>query len=226
MHIKSLFLALSVLLVHANAAETPRTCRILFLAKPASAPEKLYLHDGINTQEIEVNSLSFSPIYPIAKDSRALAILTQRPANPAESPPSQAPKALLSENTQDFYLILSSDPHNKIAPVRLQIIDADAKQFRAGQMLWFNLTDHTLGGLVGTQKLLLAPKSKLVMHAPTLRDSDYPVNIHYLPTGQKQQEPLCETRWIHDSKTRNVLFVLQETGTITPRIIGIPDFRE
>jgi hypothetical protein len=213
-------------LATSHAADKPRTCRALFLARPANAPEKLFLHDGSQLQEIELGGMSFSPIYPIAPNATAIAILAKRPANPADPIPASAPRAVLPAECQDFYLILTSDASNPIAPVRMQIINADAAQFRAGQMLWFNLTNHRIGGSIGNQSLTLAPMSRVVLAAPAAQAGDYPVSVHYFAAGQKQQEPLCETRWIHDPRSRSVLFVMQEAGAIAPRIIGIPDFRE
>ena len=43
--------------------------------------------------------------------------------------------------------------------------------------------------------------------------------------GQQRAEPLCETNWSHDPRSRSVYFVV-ETGGILPRILGFPDFRQ
>jgi hypothetical protein len=218
--------AFALLSTFSHAAEKTRTCRGLFLARPANAPEKLFLHDGTNLQEIELGSMSFSPIYPIAQYATSIAILTKRPANPADPVPNAAPRASIPADCQDFYLILTSDPKNTIAPVKLQIINANATQFGAGKMLWFNLTEHRVLGKVGERELKLGAMSRLILDAPISENRDYAVSIYFVPSGQKQPEPLCETRWIHDPRSRSVLFVMQETGAIAPRIIGIPDFRE
>ena len=218
--ISTLFVALG------HAEDKPRTCRTLFLARPAQAPEKLFLHDGSQLLEIEPGSMSFSPIYPIAQSATSITILTERPANPSAALPQKAPSAALPADCQDFYLILTSDPSNSVAPVRLQIINANSTQFRAGQMLWFNLTPHRIVGTVGERTLKLAPMSRMVLEAPAKQNGDYPVSIGYFAPGQKMREPLCETRWLHDPRSRSVMFVMQEAGVIAPRIIGMPDFRE
>lgn len=211
-----------------HAAE--RSCRILFLDAPGDAPQKLHLFDGFSSQEVELTRMSFSPIYQVRADALALALLpSPQPAPEAAAPPpaipAGAPTATLAKSITDFYLIVSSDPTNEVAPVRMQVIDADAATFKRGQMLWYNLTDSAVGGIVGARKLHAKPNSRLILDAPASGLESYPVNIHFLPPGKQRPEPLCETSWTHDPRSRTVFFVLQPPGSVLPRIIGIPDFR-
>lgn len=211
-----------------HAAE--RSCRILFLDAPGDAPQKLHLFDGLSSQEVELTRMSFSPIYEVRADALALALLPSPSPAPesAGTPPvipAGAPTATLAKSITDFYLIISSDPTNEVAPVRMQVIDADAAHFKRGQMLWYNLTDSAVGGIVGSRKLLAQPNSRLILDAPAGGLESYPVNIHFLPPGKQRPEPLCETIWTHDPRSRSVFFILQPPGSMIPRIIGIPDFR-
>lgn len=207
-----------------------RTCRVLFLAQPADAPKSLFLFDGASSQEVELGSMSFSPVYRLPPGDITLALLSAPPAPAADGKapvvPPGAPKAAVKEAIADFYLIVSSDPANTVAPVRMQVINANAGSFRTGQMMWYNLTDSLVGGIVGSSKLRIQPNSREILDAPANGPEDYPVNIHYVPPGKQRAEPLCETRWIHDPRSRSIFFVLKEPGRIVPRIIGIPDFRE
>ena len=235
-HLLRLFLLLlpaMALILPATAQDKPkppRTCRILFLNGPASAPQKLHLFDGVSSQEVDLPRMNFSPVYQIHSDATALALLTETPAPApkAGTPPSipaGAPTATLTASMTDFYLILSSDPANKVAPVQIQVIHADAANFKDGQMLWYNLTDIKIAGILGSRKLLIEPKSRIILDAPAARMEDYGVNIRYLPPGKAQTEPLCETRWTHDPRSRSVVFILMPEGSLIPRIFGISDFR-
>lgn len=224
-----LIIALLVSFAAHAAGESRRTCRILFLNAPDEAPRKLHLFDGLSSQEVELTRMGFSPVYPIRPGALTLAMLPSPPAPAAAgSPaviPTDAPKAAIAETVTDFYLIVSSDPANKVTPVRMQVINADAAHFKRGQMLWYNLTDSKVGGLLGSRKLLLQPQSRLVLDAPATGMEDYRVNIHFLPPGKTRPEPLCETIWTHDPRSRSVFFVISPDGSLIPRIIGIPDFR-
>lgn len=225
-----ILLSLLSLPVLAQQKAPPHTCRVLFLARPADAPKSLFLFDGASSQEVELGSMSFSPVYQLRPGDLHLVLLREPPQPvPAGEAPvilPGAPNASVGEAVVDFYLIVSSDPSNAVAPVRMQVINADASRFKKGQMLWYNLTDSQVGGVLGASKLRLQPNSREILDPPVSAAEDYAVNIHYLPPGKQRAEPLCETRWNHDPRSRSVFFVLREPGRAVPRIIGIPDYRE
>ena len=224
-----LFILLLVSLAAHAAEKSARSCRILFLNGPDNAPQKLHLFDGAGSQEVELTRMGFSPTYQIRSGALSLAMLPSPPAPAAAgSPPAipaDAPKAAIAEAITDFYLIVSSDPANKVAPVKMQVINADAANFKLGQMLWYNLTDSKVGGIVGSRKLLVEPNSRLILDPPANGLEDYHVNIHFLPPGKQRPEPLCETNWSHDPRSRSVFFILKPAGSLIPRILGFPDFR-
>jgi hypothetical protein len=225
-----LFIFLLISLAAHAAEKSARSCRILFLNGPDNAPQKLHLYDGTDSQEVELTRMGFSPTYQIRSGTLTLAMLPSPPppAAAGSSPaiPADAPKAVLAETITDFYLIVSSDPSNKIAPVKMQVINADAANFKRGQMLWYNLTDSKVGGIVGSRKLLVEPNSRLILDPPANGLEDYHVNIHFLPPGKQRPEPLCETNWSHDPRSRSVFFILKPADSLIPRILGFPDFRE
>ena len=224
-----LFILLLVSLAAHAAEKSARSCRILFLNGPGDAPQKLHLFDGTASQEVELTRMGFSPVYQIRSGALTLAMLPSPPAPAsAGSPPvipADAPMAAIAEAITDFYLIVSSDTTNKIAPVKMQVINADAANFKRGQMLWYNLTDSKVGGIVGSRKLLVEPNSRLILDAPATGLEDYHVDIHFLPPGKTRTEPLCETNWTHDPRCRSVFFILKPAGSLIPRILGFPDFR-
>lgn len=213
-----------------TAEAASRTCRILFLSGPADAPEKLHLFDGTSSQEVELTRMGFSPVYSIAAGELSIALLPKPPpATPEPGAtsvvPVGAPTAKISEDVADFYLLVSGDPANKVAPVKIQVINANADKFLLGHQLWFNLTDCRIGGLVGSRKLVVEPNARVILDPPTSGAEDYHVNIQFIPPGKERAEPLCETNWSHQPKARSVFFVLKPQGTMIPRILGFPDFR-
>ncbi len=202
-----------------------RTCRILFLSAPADAPAKLQLFDGKASQEVELPQMNLSPVYKLPDGELVIRLLTTAPLKPEEVSP-DAPKAAIPQTMTDFYLLVSSDSANKIVPVKLQVIDADATKFRPGQMLWFNLTPNSVGGQVGTEQLAMAANSKMIMNAPASKNEDYNVNLSFRIPGNEVLYPLCETKWRHDNRSRSVLFVIPQAGSRSPQVLGFPDFRE
>lgn len=206
--------------------EAPKhTCRILFFNAPGDAPQKLFLFDGTDTQEVELPKMNFSPVYELAPGKIAIALLPKEPEDP-EKIPAGAPKVVVPEGVVDFYLLVTSDKDNKVAPVRMQVVNVGDDKLKLGQMLWFNLTDLTVGGMVGTQKLLIGPKKRLVLDPPAKGHADFPVSLSFRITGDKQLYPLCETTWRHDPRSRSVVFINAEPGKRAPRVMGFSDFRE
>ncbi|MES2924796.1 MAG: hypothetical protein V4819_24795 [Verrucomicrobiota bacterium] len=208
----------------ASAQSGSRTCRVLFLGAPDGAPEKLQLFDGSASQEVELPRMNLSPVYKLPSGPLVIRMLTTAPAKPELVSP-DAPKAVIPETMAEFYLLVSNDPANKIAPVKLQVIDADPAKFRKGQMLWFNLTANSIGGQVGTESLAMAANSKTILNAPAAKNGDYNVNLSFRMPGDERLNPLCETKWQYDAGTRTVLFVIPQEGVRIPRVLGFPDYR-
>lgn len=203
-------------------AQEKRNCRILFLGATESDAKKLHLHDGTKSQEVELPRMNFSKVYELPAGALTLKLLTA-PVVEGQAPASSSPSAAVAETVGDLYLLLSPDPSNKTVPVRMQVIDASASGFKAGQMMWYNLTAHDVGGQVGKQKLVLGARSRLITDAPASGSEEYNVNLSYRIAGKNTPYPLCETKWVHDPVARTVLFVVNDPGGRAPRVMGFPD---
>jgi hypothetical protein len=152
-------------------------------------------------------------------------MLPTAPAKPDDVSP-DAPKVAVAEAVSDLYLLVSTDPANKIAPVKLQIIDVDSSKFKRGEMLWFNLTANSVGGQVGSEQLAITPNSRTILKSPAAGSEDYNVNLSFRIPGDERLHPLCETKWLHDPRSRTVLFVIAQNGSRNPRVLGFPDYRD
>lgn len=214
-----------------NAAEQPssRTCRIVFLAAPDDAPESLHLFDGQKSQPVELPRLGLSPPYALPSGDIHIALLTDAIAPSQRGKPfpvpAGAPTAAIPAAATDLYLLLSHDPSNTVAPVKIQVIDANSASFKRGQMLWFNLTPNKVGGILGTQKVVFEPNSKKVIDPPAAVSGGYTVNLYHLPPGKDRGYPICESEWIYDSSARSVFFILMPENKRTPHIFGMFDSR-
>ena len=204
---------------------TEHTCRILFLDGPDNAPEKLQLFDGTKCREVDLPRMNLSKVYPLPAGALRLCLLRTPPEDPAKLPPG-APAVTVSEEVADFYLLVTSDPANPVAPVRMQVINAGSEKLKPGQLLWFNLTKNPVGGTVGSEKLVIQPGSRVTLDPPARGNQDYPVNLAFRMPGKDQLYPLCETKWRHDPRSRSLAFIITENGQRSPRVMVFPDYRE
>jgi len=217
---------LHLLLVATLAGKTPeRTCRILFLDGPDDAPAKLQLFDGAKSREVDLPRMNFSKVYQLPGGPLNLRLLPSPPDDPAKIP-AAAPGVAVAEGLGDFYLLVTSDPANTIAAVRMQVIDAGADKLKSGQTLWFNLTKNPVGGTVGTETLKIQPGARATLNTPATGNKDYPVKLYFRIPGNEHLYPLCETKWRHDPRSRSVAFIIAENGARSPRVMVFPDFRE
>ncbi len=202
-----------------------RTCRVLFLDAPDSAPNKLFLFDGASSQEIELPRLNLSKVYDLPGGPLRLRLLAAPLADP-KLVPADAPSAEVAETVGDIYLILGHDPANTTAPARMQVVDASSSKLRPGHMLWYNITPHEVGGIIGSSKLALKPNSRVILDPPAAESTDYDVKLAYRIAGEKDYDPICETKWLHDPRSRAVVFVLGGPAGRTPRVMMFTDYRE
>lgn len=219
LHLCGLPLALA-----AADAPNPRSCRILFLEAPADAPQKLVLFDGKDSREVELPHLNLSPVYNLPGGPLKIHLLDKPPADPRHVP-TGAPAAVVPESSTDIYLLVSADPGNKVAPVRMQVINAGSEKLKRGEMLWFNLTDNTVGGVLGDSRISLEPRGRAVMEAPARGNKDYPVKLGFRMPDNPQAFPLCQTSWRHNPQCRSLAFVIPKPGTRSPRVLVFSDYR-
>lgn len=219
-----LILTLFCGICHAQEKSKKHTCRIVFLDRPANAPSTLYLFDGQVSQKVELPGMNFSPVYELPAGPLTLTFLTE-PAKKPDELPLGAPSVKVPETTLDLYVIVVSDPTNKVAPVRAQVIDAGAEKLKKGQTMWFNFSDLLIGGKLGSESLMIKPKGSVVMEPPRNEAGDYPVSLAYRKSGSDEQFPICETRWLYDPRSRLIGFIIPEDGILAPRVLLFPDFR-
>ncbi|HEX5790059.1 MAG TPA: hypothetical protein VFY13_02850, partial [Luteolibacter sp.] len=218
----------ALLLILPASAQEPvrqsRTIRILFLNAPQNAPATAHLHDGSASQQVDLPRMNLSLPYKVPVGPLKLRLLATPVADPKLVPPA-APAAVIPETMGDAYLLCISDPANAIMPVSVAVVDAGKETFRDGQMMWFNLTPHTVGGILGKEKVTLKPHARVLVDAPADEAASYPASIFYMIQGDKRVHPICETRWLHDPRSRHLVFVFTETGRRLPRILSFADYR-
>lgn len=205
-----------------GSATQGRTCRVLFLSAPEMAPAKAFLFDGKSSREIALPTKNFSELYPLPAGNLTVS-LVPRPFAEKEVPPAGTPAAQIPENIKDCYLLVSLDPATQV--MRIQMVGANAESFKPGQMLWYNLTPHVIGGTLGERKINIKPQSREIVDAPAKGFESYKVKLGYVSAETKLAEPLSTTLWRHNPEARSVVLVVMRPESTVPRIVSFYDER-
>jgi hypothetical protein len=222
-----IFVTLLTLFTQLYAQEAAkRDCRILFLERPATAPKSLHLFDGSTSQQVDLPNMNLSAVYEIASNATQIKLLPEKVDNPDTIPP-EAPSVELPAEYKNILLIISSDPDNKIAPVKLTAINLT---FKISQTLWINRTDKTIEGKLGEQVLSLEPDSSKITDAPLGNQSRptsgyFEASFTYRIQGSDVSSPITEQQWWHDANSRHIGVVANSGGKL-PKINFFRDFRE
>jgi hypothetical protein len=201
-----------------------RTCRILFIAPAAGAPEKVFLTDGASSQEVELPTGNLSPVYKLGTGNITLRLFSKLPADPKDLP-AGAPSAAVSETVTDCYLLIASDPSNKVSPLKMQVVDTGGAVFGAGDLMWFNTSKFEVGGRLGSADFRVKPNSRTVVNPGVSGYDSFPVKIGYSPGAGKPAAPLCTTVWQSDPSARTLVFVHGRPTATFPQIRGFIDSR-
>ena len=123
-------LALTCLLIahlptYAQQEEKPRTCRIIFPERPQNAPTEAYIFDGQISQKVLLPSLNFSQVIELPQGKITIG-MTPDPVSDPETFPEGAPTVSFTASQTDLYLLIYSDPKNKVLPIRIQPISIDS----------------------------------------------------------------------------------------------------
>jgi len=151
-------LLLAFALLGCAQAAPERTCRIVFPDRPQEAPKSLQLFDGKTCREVELPSMNLSPVYGLASGAIQLKLLGAEVEDPKDVP-ADAPSVEVPADCADLILLVSGDPDNKTAPVKLELVDLGSEYFKVGQTLWANRSDKAIEAKLGEQTVSLEPES-------------------------------------------------------------------
>lgn len=221
-----LSLLIPALLTCVSSAQEPqkRTFRILFPDRPTGTASTMFLFDGATSREVDLPGMNLSKEYELPMGPLRLSLLPA-PIDLPKNLPADAPSVTVPEGMNDFYLVAMKDSSNKIAPVRLQVIDAGMDKIRSGQMMWLNLTQLTITGKLGSESIDIKPEDQTVVNAPRNDAGEYAVSLGYRKEGADTSYPICETHWTHNPLSRSLAFVIAKDNSTAPRVMVFPDFR-
>ena len=204
-------------------AKTSRICRILFVNKPAKAPSKVFMHDGVESREIVLPTLNMSEELKLPPGEINIRITPN--ALVEDQPfPSGAPRVKIPETYGDIYLLLFGDTQNKVLPFKIRVINIAGVNLKNGQTLWINTTKFDISARTGKTKFI-APANKLkVVEAPLDKHGFYLAEFFYRSSPQARFLPVMKNNWWFDANSRHLGIVL-DNGAKMPRIYTLRDRR-
>lgn len=203
--------------------EKERTCRIIFLQRPVDAPKEAHLFDGLASHRVALPGMNFSEVVKLPPGNISLGLTPDPVAAPGDFP-KDAPTARIPEGLTDFYLIVVSDPENKILPVRMLPVDAGDQQLKPGQTLWINLTEDAIAGKLGNETLRVPPGKRVVGKAPLPASGYYMAAFAYQSGGEGEYLPIMKKSWWFDANSKSLGFIIASGGRL-PRIFTLRDRR-
>jgi len=203
-------------------ADSKRICRIVFPERPPGAPKVGYLFDGKKNYPVQFASMNFSDIIELPSGDLTLSVATAEISDP-KNLPADAPIVKISENIQDFYLLLS--PGSSNGQLRMNLVNVSGGALKPGETLWFNLTAHRIAAKLGESKMLVEPKNKTVSKSPLAASGYYTAELVYQPGAVGSYQRITEQQWWHDVNSRHVGFIVDSGGRL-PKIYFYCDFRD
>lgn len=198
-----------------------RNCRIIFLERPKGGVEKVQLFDGEISREIRFSTMNLSGVIKVPGGDMVLG-MTPDPVLDPESFPKGAPIVKIPAKVTDCYLIVVSDPQNKILPVRILLVDSSDGQLKAGQTLWINFTNQNIAGKLGKETVKIPAKSKVVSDAPLRKSGYYLASFLYQPNSKSKFLPVMKKSWWFDATSKHLGFIVS-TGGKLPKIFTLRD---
>jgi hypothetical protein len=223
-HMKSLVcLALFLSCLPCFSEGGGRTCRIIFPDRPRNAPEHVQLFDGTASRKVLLASMNFSDVVTLPAGDLVLG-MTADPVAKGGELPEGAPTVKVHGSITDFYLIVVSDPDNKILPVRMLPVDAGDERPKTGQTLWVNLTTHSITLNLASGSLIVPPGERIVGEPPLAASGYYKAEFLYQPDGKGEFLPLMTKSWWFDANSCHLGFIM-DSGRRLPTIFTIRDKR-
>ncbi len=216
-------LVLSSISCFSDGSETARTCRIIFLNPSREAPKEVQFFDGVASRKIRLPSKNLSEVIKLPAGDLVLG-MTLDPVRKPEDFPKDTPTLKVPAKITDFYLIVVSDPENKILPLRMLPVDVADKKPKLGQTLWINLTAHAIKGELGNKSLTVPPAARVIGEAPLPASGYYKAEFQYQPNGKGEFLQVMRKSWWFDAKSKNLGFIVNSSRRL-PRIFTCRDKR-
>ena len=213
------------LLVFTSFADD-RVAKAVFIDPPNDAPRRVFLvapeKDAI---EVELPRRNLSEDIIIPAGDLVYAILPEK-LEEGETVPAGMPVLKISSEWSRTYLIFEFDKKAKKFPIKVKAIDGSAGKFPAGHTRLINLTEARIHGKFGSKEVSLLPDQVKNLGPVVQGRGDFPVLIRCLEKGAEKPKTLKDTRWQHDPRSRQLVFISEPAGARIPTIRCLSDIEK
>lgn len=221
-----IFAAFATLFIPFSQAQEEQKISLQFIAFPAQAnPEPVELLVGESkTITVDIPGNELSPEYKIIRPPSIVVGITTK--NEKGEPVFQAfGKAPTIASTKQIILLIRKGENNsdgfEVIP-----IDGELTIFSGGSYLFVNVSQLTIGGVIGDKNFALKPGQRnLLKPAPTHEGGGCQVTLAYQKdeTDTKGKR-FYDTRWAVNEKYRTLVFFYQDPETKSLGVAPIVNF--
>jgi hypothetical protein len=203
--------------------EKPRTCRIIFPERSQDAPTEAYIFDGKRSQKVLLPNLNFTEVIELPLGEITI-YMTPNALDDPKAFPNGAPSVSIPANQTDIYLLVFSDPKNKILPIRIETVNIDKSEFKAGETMWFNFTKQKIAAKLGQTEFFIEPNKRGISKKPMAKSGYYLAQFAYKEATDVNYSPIMKKSWWHDEFSKNLGFIVN-AGDRLPKIFTFRDRR-
>ena len=214
----ALILSLAALMSPVSAREV----RTIYLPGSGEPLSKAHLIGAKVNLEIELPQRNLSSAVEIPKGDLRLVALSMPPES-LEAIPQGAPQVRIPESWQRCILIFLGDSDNPVFPARIIPVNAGGVEFPKGTTRVYNLSNATIGGKFGNERIIVKPGKMETFNAPIRDFGSYPVAIDCILKDDAAPRAICRSNWQHDPEARQILFVVAQKGQPLPRVWSVLD---
>lgn len=222
---KLIFLYLTFLIASLAAQDLPdKSCRLVVIDGPRKIFKDYFIFDGVSSQPIKMSRMNLSPTYRLDGKCRKIWVLN-KPIDDPKLLPEGMPFVDIPNGTQDALIFAMTDQVAEYIPLKLFALNIGFKKFLNGDMLWINLSKHSVKGTLGKSTLNVSRLRAAIVKMQIGRDLNFVMDLKYLAPNATKYYPLYKGKVMHNPRARRIMFIYDDSKRPTPRWKGYADYR-
>ncbi len=215
MNYKHILILLSAIAL--SSTLSARTAKILYFKAPAKAPTETYIYQDVKDPLIaSLPRNNFTETIQLKDGDIKLYFLPKALPPEFEAFPKNTPHVVIPASWSKVLILASSDPDNKVFPVRFLAVNANTDKIKNGDLMFINSSNSSVFGFVGSKKLALKPKSKAIIKNPARPSEEYTIELNRI--HEKSDKPVLFYRKIYRQSVNQSALILFYNSARTGRL--------